>query len=376
MAQCNCDNSNQQYTDVKALPLGELNYVIGIGSNGELQLGAAPNFENYLPLAGGTMQGALTLYGNPQKDFDAATKKYVDDNIRQVVNQTLTFKGYVSATAPSSADLTLNVGDIWYQSTTMPGTFPISVSVWEGSKWNAGTSFTASNLDLFTNLSDNSGWYWFGGKWNQLDYGTDAFDPNQFAVVNGKLSIKQNAITDKEVADGAGIQPSKILNLVPNLADLQNQIDAVKQQPITQAYRQNYQTEVLLTPTQKLRITIHALDLASFDVKISAWGLWANKAVMGVIEKYSVPYLNSVKVSVAFGALPDSIYIGNPGIINDDTGTMVCSFEVYYRDTGADAWILLDVETYRTGKVTFEKEMIGMTDEDSAYRGKSNLDEM
>ena len=35
----------------------------------------------YLQLAGGTMTGALTLSGTPTSDLQAATKKYVDDQI-------------------------------------------------------------------------------------------------------------------------------------------------------------------------------------------------------------------------------------------------------------------------------------------------------
>lgn len=34
--------------------------------------------ENYLPLSGGTMTGALILSGFPETDNQAATKRYVD----------------------------------------------------------------------------------------------------------------------------------------------------------------------------------------------------------------------------------------------------------------------------------------------------------
>lgn len=39
---------------------------------------------NALPKSGGTMTGALTLSGSPVSDNQAATKKYVDDAVKNV----------------------------------------------------------------------------------------------------------------------------------------------------------------------------------------------------------------------------------------------------------------------------------------------------
>jgi hypothetical protein len=43
------------------------------------------NFANYLPLAGGTLTGALTLSGDPTTALQAATKEYVDNRTGQVI---------------------------------------------------------------------------------------------------------------------------------------------------------------------------------------------------------------------------------------------------------------------------------------------------
>lgn len=40
-----------------------------------------PLIAKYLPLAGGTLTGKLTLDGDPTSDMHAATKKYVDDSV-------------------------------------------------------------------------------------------------------------------------------------------------------------------------------------------------------------------------------------------------------------------------------------------------------
>lgn len=53
----------------------ELGYLSGVTSSVQTQLGAK------VPLAGGTMTGALTLHADPTNDMHAATKRYVDGYI-------------------------------------------------------------------------------------------------------------------------------------------------------------------------------------------------------------------------------------------------------------------------------------------------------
>lgn len=67
-----------------------------------LQITAAST--TYLPLAGGTLTGTLTLDAAPTADLQAATKKYVDDEIAGIPSATdLTPAGTVIYTARSTA---------------------------------------------------------------------------------------------------------------------------------------------------------------------------------------------------------------------------------------------------------------------------------
>jgi hypothetical protein len=82
---------------------------------------------NYLPLAGGTMTGALLLNGAPTANLHAATKKYVDDAVGALATITITVVQTLPATGqsnvvylvPKSTAQTSNVYDeyIWVAST-------------------------------------------------------------------------------------------------------------------------------------------------------------------------------------------------------------------------------------------------------------------
>ena len=54
----------------------------------------------------------------------------------------------------------------------MPSTFPINVKTYNATtgQWSTATSeYTPDALDLWANLNDNKGYYWFGNAWNILD---------------------------------------------------------------------------------------------------------------------------------------------------------------------------------------------------------------
>ena len=65
-----------------------------------LGLGNVTN-DKQLPIAGGTMTGALTLSGAPTNNLHAATKKYVDDSVSSITNAML-FKGTVGKASGGS----------------------------------------------------------------------------------------------------------------------------------------------------------------------------------------------------------------------------------------------------------------------------------
>lgn len=113
----------------------------------------------------------------------------------EIETTSLTFKGYVSTSAPSSSDYTLIEGNIWINSATMPTSFPIaasSIKEWDGSAWvNYGETYTPADFDFFRNINDNEGYYWFGGLWTVMstDMSTTYFTLNQST---GKWEIKSN----------------------------------------------------------------------------------------------------------------------------------------------------------------------------------------
>lgn len=138
-----------------------------------------------------TPSGGATL---TSPDTDNIPEKIATaKDIRELETTSLTFKGYVATSAPSSSTYALMEGDLWINSSTMPSTFPVaasSIKKWNGSSWvNYGTTYTAKNFDFFRNINDNEGYYWFGGQWVVMstDMSTDYFTLNQ---TTGKWEIK------------------------------------------------------------------------------------------------------------------------------------------------------------------------------------------
>ena len=116
--------------------------------------------------------------------------------MRQEIETTsLTFKGYVSTSEPSSSTYTLVTGNIWINSATMPTSFPVaaaSIKQWDGTAWvNYGSTYTPADFDFFRNINDNEGYYWFGGMWTVMstDMSTTYFTLNQST---GKWEIKSS----------------------------------------------------------------------------------------------------------------------------------------------------------------------------------------
>lgn len=117
-----------------------------------------------------------------------ATKK----DIRELETRALTFKGYVSPTAPTTSDYDLQIGNLWINASSMPTSFPVpgaSIRRWNGSSWVAyGVGYTVLNFDCWRNMNDGEGYYWFAGEWVVMstDLSTDHFVLGQ----DGKWRIK------------------------------------------------------------------------------------------------------------------------------------------------------------------------------------------
>lgn len=109
----------------------------------------------------------------------------------EIETSSLTFKGYVSTSAPSSSTYGLVEGNIWINASAMPTTFPVAIAgIWNGTSWATTTdTYTVKDFDFFRNINDNEGYYWFGGQWTVMstDMSTTYFTLNQ---TSGKWEIK------------------------------------------------------------------------------------------------------------------------------------------------------------------------------------------
>jgi hypothetical protein len=178
----------------------------------------AADLTNYVAKSGGAMTGGLTLNANPTTDLGAATKQYVDTAITNIANNVLKFVGFISTTAPT---IDVKEGNLWYSGTTTNITFPWNVYTYSGGTWVTGTTtpYTPNALDGWSVLSDNSGWYYFGGHWNRLDFAGSAFNATQFETISNVVNLRAGGISDAQIADNANIAQSKISGLTASLAD-------------------------------------------------------------------------------------------------------------------------------------------------------------
>lgn len=124
-----------------------------------------------------------------------ATKADLNTLREEIETSSLTFKGYVATSAPSSSTYGLVEGNIWINASAMPTTFPVpasSIRVWNGTSWATTTdTYTVKDFDFFRNINDNEGYYWFGGQWVVMstDMSTTYFTLNQ---TSGKWEIKSS----------------------------------------------------------------------------------------------------------------------------------------------------------------------------------------
>lgn len=118
------------------------------------------------------------------------------NQLRQdIETSSLTFKGYIATSAPSSSTYGLVEGNLWINSATLPTSFPVAatnIKEWNGTAWvTQSNAYTAADFDFWRNVNDNEGYYWFGGQWVVMstDMSTTYFTLNQ---TSGKWEIKTN----------------------------------------------------------------------------------------------------------------------------------------------------------------------------------------
>ena len=124
-----------------------------------------------------------------------ATEADLNTLREEIETSSLTFKGYVATSAPSSSTYGLVKGNIWINASAMPTTFPVpasSIRVWYGTCLATTTNtYTVKDFDFFRNINNGEGYYWFGGQWVVMstDMSTTYFTLNQ---TSGKWEIKSS----------------------------------------------------------------------------------------------------------------------------------------------------------------------------------------
>jgi hypothetical protein len=159
-----------------------------------------------------------------------ADKNFVENLIAELEGKILKFKGFVSPNAPTG---TIKNGSFWYQGNAMPSTFPIDVKTYNSTtgQWSSPTSqYTPEALDLWANLNDDKGYYWFGNAWNMLDDNGKVMYVSTFTGLAGDqkmLYYLDTAYDDYKVGfyrfiEAAGTEPAKF---VPLDADVFTDVD-------------------------------------------------------------------------------------------------------------------------------------------------------
>lgn len=113
--------------------------------------------------------------------------------------ETFMFKGYVSSTTPTG---TIKEGELWYLGTEMPTTFPINVKEYKNGAWSTLViQYTPAQLDLWADLENDHGYYWFGNKWNLVDVDISYDDATIDKNDSGQLQVKDKGLDASKFKD-------------------------------------------------------------------------------------------------------------------------------------------------------------------------------
>jgi hypothetical protein len=120
-------------------------------------------------------------------------------------------KGYYSSVDPQTAEhIALRVGDLWWAGagSDMPVIFPASgLQQWGGQQWQPSPDYSADSWDLWANLNDDAGYYWFGSHWNQSDTVADGVtlenSGGQIRIKDFGVGWNKLAVEIKSAIEGA-----------------------------------------------------------------------------------------------------------------------------------------------------------------------------
>ncbi|MBQ0088944.1 MAG: hypothetical protein KBT27_06400 [Prevotellaceae bacterium] len=134
------------------------------------------------------------------KEYDAleTVNKTVIGAINELNSiETYQFKGYVSKTEPTG---TLKEGELWYLGEEMPTTFPINVKEYKNGAWSAlVVQYTPVSLDLWADLENKHGYYWFGNDWNLIDIDIEVDGETIDFNDAGQIKVADEAIKNQHI---------------------------------------------------------------------------------------------------------------------------------------------------------------------------------
>lgn len=201
----NLDDSVFPFTIDSITFLSKYDSAIYNGSQWELQSGIQNTLSvRVIDRASESLSGNSTT----QQEINQENRKELQD----LRSRAQILVGYFSSTEPTGAE----EEDLWFETSAshdtgddLPTTFPIQVKEYKNGAWSATTKdYTANNNDLWSNLNNRHGYYWFGNTWNLTDAAQPNLDPddlewnsaNQITIKNG--GVRFDNINSDSIANG------------------------------------------------------------------------------------------------------------------------------------------------------------------------------
>lgn len=153
------------------------------------------DLSHYLPLAGGIMNGALTLAGEPQEDNHAATKKYVDSRALEVVFTQHGTAGLTTVTEIQEITQAILAKRLVY-ATLNGDTYNVSAS--------SAAEVSFSHIDVDRKQVSVIFYDSTSGAWSKQ---TNNYLPTSGGTMSGSINMGENAITNVQKIHVDGIAP-------------------------------------------------------------------------------------------------------------------------------------------------------------------------
>ena len=189
--------SGLTYTALAVNGAEELKFTLPTGTSGTTLALGNHTHSQYLPLAGGTMTGALTLKADPTANLQAATKQYVDNKLSgalMVRQDVVTSAAAASITVPTAIQTALNNGGsllVYQEGLLLLPTTNYTIASGNGSitlvnySCEAGDTFTFCVLPAGLKLTDIS---------------NSTYLPKAGGTMTGALTLSGAPTTDLQAA--------------------------------------------------------------------------------------------------------------------------------------------------------------------------------